>query len=716
MPGTAPYQLLIDLAPFSSVIGTSGTVTVTTDGSHGITPGAYVEVAGLTGAGTAYNGTQLVTSVTSGSAFTFVSGTTSGTATITSGALSYDLLNPRINYAAGTAQSYAWMVLPETLSLSANGDGSGSSMSFTVYQDLTPPVGPWYTIIPDNARVRLAEKNTGSTPGTADARFLGVVLGTNSRLNESGQGSETDVSLGDVNILLDRLGTFGKVTATKGAKKSGASRASNVATINTTGRHAFVVGQQVLVKGFSGGKATSYNGIKTISGTPTTSSITYANTGAADTSGSFLTITPSRSGSSKDRLTLTSFGAPASNTHYHNLSSGDTIYVRGISAKAGTGWSNDALVATARLANGYFSGDQVIVKTPYQIELVLPAPIPGTLGTQFNTGAYLFGSSPQVGPPVINGQIVVSIAPGSTETEAVTSFLSLVNAYKADDPIIQRSFNTAGTAYLAGGTVYSNTQEVRFSATTLRSSLDAVIEAYTGNDVKERRYYIDVNGALHYELVDAEAKPTYSSAPYVITTNALGTPNTSTAKASVNPFSFEVGYDHDMTKAAMFTIPSTSGVVVSQIFSYADLVGGEGSAAFSTRKGAPTFDGFVDFPTAVKNPGAQLQRAAVAWMTERHKTQLQGSFELRGGGTAAWNSNGFSAGYAQTGTASFALVSGWRPGQWVEVDSALIASGLYRVEEVSWGLEPGSYVQRIKVSFNRKNPSDLASLIANKTK
>jgi hypothetical protein len=706
----------MDLAPVASAIGTNGTVTITTDGSHGITPGAYVDLAGLAAVGTAWNGVRLVSSVTSGSAFTFVSGTASGTATITSAALSYDLLNPRINYAAGTAQSHAWMVLPETLNLSANGDGSGSSMSFTVYQDLTPPVGPWYTIIPDNTRIRLVEANTGITPGTADVRFLGVLLGTNSRLNESGQGSETDVNLGDVNVLLDRLGTFGRITATRGASKGDASRTSNVTTISF-GRinHGFVVGQQVLVKGFSGGGTASFNGIKTISGTPTPSSITYSNPGANLTS-TGVSITPSRVGSSKDRLLLTSFGAPASRTHQHNLSSGDTIFIRGISAKAGTGWSADALAAVRELANGYFSGDQVIVKNPYQIELVLPKSIPGTASTQFNTGAFVFGISPQVGDPVINGQIVVSIPPGSTETQAVTSFLSLVNAYKSQDSIIQRSFNTAGTAYLTGGTVYSNTQEVSFTATTLRSALDAVIETYTGNDIKERRYYIDVNGLLHYELVDAEAKPTYSSAPYVITTNALGTPNTSTAKASVNPFSFEVGYDHETTRAAMFTIPSVAGTVLSQVFSYENLVNGEGSAAFAVRKGAPTFDGFVDFPTAVKNPGAQIQRAAVAWMTERHKPLLSGSFELRGGGTAAWNSNGFSAGYAQTGTASFALVSGWRPGQWVEVDSALIASGLYRVEEVSWGLEPGSYVQRIKVSFNRKNPTDLASLIANKTK
>jgi hypothetical protein len=715
MPGTAPYQLLIDLAPVASAIGSGGTVTLTTDGSHGITPGAYVEVAGLLGAGTAWNGVQLVSTVTSGSAFTFVSGTASGTATVTSASLSYDLLNPRINYAAGTAQSYAWMASPESLSLSANGDGSGASMSFSVYQDLTPPAGPWYTLIPDNARVRLAEKNTGITPGTADARFLGVVLGTQARLNESGQGSETDVNLGDVNILLDRLGTFGKVSATRGTSKGDASRTSNVTTINF-GRinHGFIAGQQVRVSGYSRGGTATFNGIRTI-GTATATTINYSNPGADDTSGG-CTFTVTRVGKSNDRILLTSTNAPSTKTQYFNLSSGDTIFIRGIAGVNGSGWASGNLKLVGQLCNGYFSGDQVIAKNAYQIEVVLPKPIPGAWGT-FDTGAYLFGIAPQVGDPVVNGQIVVSIAPGATESDAVASLLSVVNAYKAQDKVVQRSFNTSGTAYISGGTVYSNTQEVRFTATTLRSALDAVIEAYMGNDVKERRYYIDVNGLLHYELVDsATSAPTFPTAPYVITTTALGTPNTSTGKASVNPFSFEVGYDHETTRAAMFTIPSTAGTTLSQVFAYENLVGGDGSAAFTTRKGAPTFDGFVDFPTAVKSPGAQLQRAAVAWFTERHKPLLSGSFSLRGGGTTAWNLNGFSAGYAQTGTASFALVSGWAPGQWVEVNSSLIASGLYRVEQVSWSLEPGSYVQRIDVTFNRKNPTDLATLIASQVK
>ena len=92
---------------------------------------------------------------------------------------------------------------------------------------------------------------------------------------------------------------------------------------------------------------------------------------------------------------------------------------------------------------------------------------------------------------------------------------------------------------------------------------------------------------------------------------------------------------------------------------------------------------------------------------------LSGQFTLRGAGTAAWNANGFVSGYAQSGTATYALVDSWQPGQWVEVNSAsLNLSGLYRVEQVDLSFEPGSYVAIVTVSFNRKNPNDLSRLIA----
>jgi hypothetical protein len=116
----------------------------------------------------------------------------------------------------------------------------------------------------------------------------------------------------------------------------------------------------------------------------------------------------------------------------------------------------------------------------------------------------------------------------------------------------------------------------------------------------------------------------------------------------------------------------------------------------------------------VKDAASRISTAAAAWFLERHKPLLSGQFTLRGAGTASFNQYGFTSGYAQTGTASYSLVNRWEPGQWVEVNSVSLGlSGLYRVEQVEWSLEPASYLQTVTVYFNRKNPSDLASLIAN---
>lgn len=714
---TAPFQLWMDMAPIASAIGVSGTVTITTTSSHGITPGAYVQIDGLTAAGTAFNTVAQVATTPSGTTFTYVAGTAAGTATVTTGVISYDLLNPPINYTAGTARQHALVAAPGDLQLSANGDGSGSSMSLTVLQETTPAVGPWFNLIPDNTRFRLCQKDTGSVPGTADVRFLGLLSQLNSQLTGSGQGTFTSVTLGDVNVLMDRLGVFGQNTAIRTLPNGGAVRASNVTTLtfNTRTVHGFVVGQQIKVSGFSGGANASFNGIFTVASTPTANSLTYSNTGNASQSGG-RSFTVSRKGRSNDRLVLTATGAPGLTTNNFNLQSGDTIYTRGINGVAGSGWAVGNINLLRQLANGTFSGAQVIVTNAYTIELVLPKPIPGNWGT-FETGAYLIGTAPQAGPPIVNGQMIVKIPKGATEDTAVKTFLSATDAYKRSDYAVQRMFNTAGTAQIVGGTTFTSTQDVQFGATTLRSAMDAIIETYTGNDIKDRRTFIDVNGNLNYKLVDAEAKPTYATAPYAIITTGPGDPNTSTGKATVAPFNLTVTWDHETAKSAMLTIPATSGASLTQVWSYNELgnvdSGGTAVEIFAERKGAPVLDAIVDFPTAVTNPGAQMQGAAAAYFAERHKPLLSGQFELRGAGTAAWNQYGFTSGYAQTGASSYALVSGWQPGQWVDITSAgLGLSGLYRVEQVDWALEPGSYMQRVTIIFNRKNPSDLATIIA----
>jgi hypothetical protein len=415
----------------------------------------------------------------------------------------------------------------------------------------------------------------------------------------------------------------------------------------------------------------------------------------------------SRDGKSNEFIVLTATGSQK-----FFIQSGDTVRIR-YSAGLGVGFGDPATVR--RLINNTYSGTDVIRVSDTVIKCRFARPYNNTWGTFSSTG---FVSSPQptaADPTLQPGQVTVNIPGGTTETTAVTNLMAVVNQYKSNDYALQRVMSTSGTASIVGGTTFDNGQAIQFSSCSLRSALDTVIETYSGNDVKERRYYVDLAGKLNFKLVDAASKPTYATAPYSIIVTGAGSPNTTTAKATVAPYNLSVNWDHSTIKNAQFTLPGQQGALpFTTVLEYDDLVDADGVRNFPDRLNAPLFDEVVDFPAATTNQGAQIMRAAAAYFVERYKPMLSGSFTLRGAGTAAHNQYGFSAGYAQTGVSTFALVSRWEPGQWVEIEAAgLGLTGLYRVEQVDWSLEPGSYTQIITITFNRRNPSDLASLIAN---
>ena len=180
---TAPYQLWIDCPAVTSAVRSGSTVTITTASNHSIVPGAVIALEGITGtAGTSMNAAWTVATTPSGTTFTFTSAGSAGTATVTdadnayTAALSQDVLNPLINY-SGTARNSALYVPTESLQMAASGDGAGATMSFAVLQDDTPAAGPWWLLTPDEARVRLIQKDTGTTPATdgTDVLFLGTI-------------------------------------------------------------------------------------------------------------------------------------------------------------------------------------------------------------------------------------------------------------------------------------------------------------------------------------------------------------------------------------------------------------------------------------------------------------------------------------------------------------------------------------------------------------
>lgn len=685
---TAPFSLYVDLPSVVSAVRVSSTVTVTTSASHGLVSGTYVQLEGFTGtAGTSMNGVFSAT-VTSGTTFTVSDAGSAGTATSGSAVVSRDLLSPLIDLAVADRQAAAYAI-PESLTMSAAGDGNSNTMSMSVAQDDTPSDGPWWANVPDQARVRLYKVATGTTPTDADLYFIGTISGITARLNPSGQGQIADISVDEVNAILDKLVVIGRaIGQVNPLSEDGFVRSANVVTVTTAATHNYPLGQQVAISGVIGGGG-NMNGTFTIASLPSSKSFTYASTATSGTGDSWITpATAALKGTSKQIVTLTFSAA-------HNLKSGETIFLRNFVG------SSDKF--TNQL-NTSFSGPSMKVASGTAIDITMATPL--TNAQTVTTRGQVQGDAKIIPVGAATAQQNFTIPGGQSEDAAATAALARIHSYKDEDPAVQRLINTSSSTNITGaGSNSSNSIGLTIPAGSLRSVLDGIVETYAGEDKKQRRYWIGLDRALYYKLVDTASKPTYANAPYKIITTGTQDPNTLSAAATVFPYSLEVNYDHNTVKSALFNISAESGAGASKVANYRE-------AGYTERKGAPIFDDVVDYPTSAKDPAGAVSRASKSYFLEQHAPLQTIIFTLRGAGTAAHNVDGFSAGYYQTGASTFALQRRWEPGQWVSITCAELGlSGFYRVEQVDWNLMPGSFFQEIRITANRRNPNNLTDIV-----
>jgi hypothetical protein len=667
------------------------------------------------------NGVYQITK-TSGTTFTYAQAGSAGTATSGSAVISYDLLAPLDNYAAGTARQYSANADISSLSLTANGDGSGSSMTASVLQETTPSGGPFMSLVPDQTRIRFAYANTGTAPAPADVLFLGYLSSYSLQMNGSGQGSIADLNLNDVNAVLDQVAVFGNsggvATVQNGASGTGPRRTSNVVTLFTKKAHGFTTGQIVTVAGVPGGGATSYNGTFPIATVPSPTSLTYAQTGEdfnSDRNG-IVYYSIALDGLSRTSVIL---NTSAANSSY--VETGKPVILSKGNLRA-IGFSNTAQVENLLFDGGgkVHTGANVTRISDNSFRLKLPGEIAGRIrtGCSFSGNCSVYQSTGRVWDGAnTGGQTSVIIKSNTTETAAVQQLLAIVDNWHSEDYPMQRLLATNDTSAITGGTAYRPSAALYLATTSLRSALDTIVETYQ-SDTRLRRYYISPQGKLSWSLIDADAVPTYATAPYKIVVDGAGAPNVTNSAATVAPHNLTVTIDHETIKRAQFNTPAADGETdLNTVIAYTDLVtdnggtvaGGTAVQTYTTRAGAPLFETVVDFPNATP---ALVSVAAGAWFKERHLPLLSGSLELRGAGTAAHNSFGFLEGYYQSGASTFALTA-WAPGQFVSIEApSLSLTGLYRVEQVSLTFEPASYNQVIGITFNRKNPADLATIIA----
>jgi len=689
---TAPFQLLIDVASIASAVRSSGTVTVTTATPHGITTGAYIQMQSADGvAGTSMNGVYSVTR-TSGSTFTYTSSGTAGTADSGSAVISYDLMNPLINY-SGTAKDSALYIRPDSVQFALSGDGSGASSSITVAQDDVLPEGPWFTLIPDQSRVRLIKADTGATPAAdgSDILFTSVVSNINARLNGSGQGVIADVSMQDVTSLLDRVFVYTLGKQRRFIEIGGAVRrvvdgnTDNYITTNVS--HGLSSGGTVSIDYVNGGGAGgSFDQANTIINVTSPNEFNYSATGTATAGTGNIWITPTGISGSGTTFTIT---VPA-NSNF----GGGPLVVQGVSCgTTATDIINENLINRV-FEDSSTSGTQITVYASGTIQS-------GGFGV---SNAQVRGLA-MVTPAGTLGDYSITIAGQKSEQDLVKDILKAVDNVKSFDPAFQRLLNTAGTTKIDGSTSLTNPEAYDISAGGIRSVLQSVAETFQGLDEIPRRYFVDVKGNLNYVRVDESAKPTYATAPYKLISSGTANPNTTTAAATLMPYGLQIGYDHLTTKSGIGF--SNAGTAYSPIITtYRDY-------EYPDRLGAPYFDGDIPEPDVSSRYRSNSYRAAKSFFAQAYPTLLSGFATLRGAGTAAHNLYGFNAGYAQTGASTFALVNSWQPGQWVDITCAELGlSGLYRIEQVDWTLEPGSFTQIITITFSYKPQYGLSNQLA----
>lgn len=117
-------------------------------------------------------------------------------------------------------------VLPETVSLSKDGDGGGSTLSFEVAQEVTPAGTPWYVSIPDNAVVKFADSSLASDT----TLFAGFLANVDATSNGGGQGTIAQVTCNSSVSILDKIVVYkgkGTLGGIKGATTSTIKFAKN---------------------------------------------------------------------------------------------------------------------------------------------------------------------------------------------------------------------------------------------------------------------------------------------------------------------------------------------------------------------------------------------------------------------------------------------------------------------------------------------------------
>jgi len=307
------------------------------------------------------------------------------------------------------------------------------------------------------------------------------------------------------------------------------------------------------------------------------------------------------------------------------------------------------------------------------------------------------------------------------KADAVQAYTSGTSGRTANRLIVATNTTPAytGTAVTVGN--------IKFVPGSLRSCLDSIKEAAESVDGEQRRYWVAPSGRIQWARLGA-TMPTYANAPFkIVTTGTFDPVGSVSTPSTLQARSLSVSLDHDaIIKKARFVMSEAWSKLDSQIsggsYTVSDPYGrvydaaSPNGAGMSTRNG-PRPEGIIQVnPVPAKQSSPTFWTTRITNYSKRYfgtDTYPNRAAPLRSitltiaGAGASPNQYGYASGYRQTAPSTFVLQSGWEAGQYLNIEaSALDLSGLYRIETISMGFEPGSMVRKFDLTCERvpRNP------------
>jgi len=332
----------------------------------------------------------------------------------------------------------------------------------------------------------------------------------------------------------------------------------------------------------------------------------------------------------------------------------------------------------------------------------------GRSGTNYSrvAGDYGFGDSTTTDQTYING-LLAKVATQRSDAASLQ--------------ILNTAIISGTTRAIYSGTAVALGEKQSFKVGTLRSALDQVAAAASGESGNAYRYYIDTVGRLHYEPVTAA--PTVATAPIEITTDTSEVRTGSVAASTrILARDLRVSLDHDRIVKGIYVACSSSwddfdrrwsksgGTSLRSTDPYFRTYTGtypQTGAAKTARSGAIAHEVIDASQINTLSRLDAIGRLSRATFNTRSAPVRSVTFTVAGNSQTQTSSPDWSHGYLQgwcdNGTTRV-LTTAWQAGQYCKINAPALglSAAILRIVRVVWRFEAGSYNARLEIECEQR--------------